>query len=61
MNANHKEIDWELERRKKKILNLEKELKDLKAQVQDYAAFCIKCDRSEMKPLDFEGYLKLKY
>ena len=28
------------------------------SKVQDYARFCIECDRMEMSPLDFEGYLQ---
>jgi hypothetical protein len=41
-----------------RILNQAKE-REVK-QSQDYAAFCINCDRKNYPIVDFESYLKLK-
>jgi hypothetical protein len=29
------------------------------SKIEDYARFCIECDRKEMKPLIFVDYLKI--
>ena len=43
------------------VINKEQQIKELKESIQDYAKFCIECDRQGMKPLDYDGYLKLEY
>ena len=40
------------------LLNQAKEMEE--KQSQDYAEFCINCDRRNYPILDFESYLKLK-
>jgi hypothetical protein len=34
--------------------------KDEVKQSQEYAAFCVKCDRKELPLLEFEGWIKLE-
>jgi hypothetical protein len=43
---------------KQDIINQAKEKEE--KQSQDYAEFCINCDRRNYPILDFESYLKLK-
>ncbi len=40
-----------------KLLNQAKEREE--KQIQDYAEFCINCDRKNYPIVDFESYLKL--
>lgn len=40
--------------------NIHDELKEIeKEQIEEYAKFCIHCDRNKLPLLDFEGFLNL--
>jgi hypothetical protein len=57
-------VEWVIEQIQQKLYIrdevIEQALKMEKEQSQNYAIFAIRCDRTEMRILDFNDYIKLE-
>ena len=57
-------VEWVIEQIQQKLYIrdevIEQALKMEKEQSQNYAIFAIRCDRTEMRILEFNDYIKLK-